>query len=79
MPTVLITGANRGLGLEFVRQYRADGWEVIATARQASSELEAEGVELHSLGMSDLDALASFRLDRPLDHRPPRPARRTRR
>jgi NAD(P)-dependent dehydrogenase (short-subunit alcohol dehydrogenase family) len=67
MPTVLITGANRGLGLEFVRQYRADGWEVIATARQASSELEAEGVELHSLDMIDLDALARFRLDRPLD------------
>jgi len=33
MPRVLITGANRGLGLEFVRQYAADGWEVEATAR----------------------------------------------
>ena len=32
MPTVLITGANRGLGLEFARQYRRDGWDVIATA-----------------------------------------------
>ena len=32
MPTVLITGANRGLGLEFARQYRADGARVIATA-----------------------------------------------
>ena len=29
----LITGANRGIGLEFARQYAADGWEVIATAR----------------------------------------------
>ena len=34
MPTVLITGANRGLGLEFVRQYLRDGWRVIATCRK---------------------------------------------
>jgi NAD(P)-dependent dehydrogenase (short-subunit alcohol dehydrogenase family) len=34
MPTVLITGANRGLGLEFARQYAAAGWRVIATCRQ---------------------------------------------
>ncbi len=33
MPTVLITGANRGLGLEFAKQYAADGWSVIATCR----------------------------------------------
>jgi NAD(P)-dependent dehydrogenase (short-subunit alcohol dehydrogenase family) len=34
MPTVLITGSNRGLGLEFTRQYAAeDGWTVIATCR----------------------------------------------
>ncbi len=33
MSTVLITGANRGLGLEFARQYAADGWEVISTSR----------------------------------------------
>lgn len=33
MPTVLITGANRGIGLEFTRQYAADGWTVYATLR----------------------------------------------
>ena len=33
MPTVLITGANRGIGLEFARQYAADGWQVIAACR----------------------------------------------
>lgn len=33
MPTVLITGANRGLGLEFAKQYAADGWTVIGTCR----------------------------------------------
>jgi NAD(P)-dependent dehydrogenase (short-subunit alcohol dehydrogenase family) len=31
--TVLVTGANRGLGLEFARQYAAAGWTVVATAR----------------------------------------------
>jgi len=33
MSTVLVTGANRGLGLEFVRQYAADGWTVFAACR----------------------------------------------
>ena len=33
MPTVLVTGAARGLGREFVRQYAAAGWQVIACAR----------------------------------------------
>jgi NAD(P)-dependent dehydrogenase (short-subunit alcohol dehydrogenase family) len=40
MSTVLVTGANRGLGLEFARQYAADGWEVIATARQLKKSEE---------------------------------------
>ena len=65
MPKVLITGANRGLGLEFAKQYRSDGWDVIATARQSSAELEALGVRVESLDMRDLDAVAGFgdRLD----------------
>jgi len=33
MPTLLITGANRGIGLEFVKQYAQKGWQVIATCR----------------------------------------------
>jgi NAD(P)-dependent dehydrogenase (short-subunit alcohol dehydrogenase family) len=37
MPSVLITGANRGLGLEFARQYAADGWQVFAACRHPSS------------------------------------------
>ena len=37
MKTVLIVGASRGLGREFVRQYRRDGWNVIATARDDAS------------------------------------------
>jgi NAD(P)-dependent dehydrogenase (short-subunit alcohol dehydrogenase family) len=37
MPSVLITGANRGLGLEFARQYEADNWQVFATCRHPES------------------------------------------
>ncbi|MGR8940475.1 MAG: SDR family oxidoreductase [Gammaproteobacteria bacterium] len=33
MATVLVTGANRGLGLEFCRQYAAEGWDVLACCR----------------------------------------------
>ena len=36
MKTVLVTGANRGLGLEFARQYAADGWNVLAGCRNPS-------------------------------------------
>jgi NAD(P)-dependent dehydrogenase (short-subunit alcohol dehydrogenase family) len=60
MPTVLITGANRGIGLEFARQYAADGWTVIATARQSSSELDALRLRVQPLDMSDLEAVAGF-------------------
>nr|WP_294168047.1 SDR family oxidoreductase [uncultured Sphingomonas sp.] len=67
MPTALITGANRGLGLEFVRQYQADGWEVIATARRSSPELDASGAMVRQLDMSDPEAVANFQTDGPLD------------
>jgi NAD(P)-dependent dehydrogenase (short-subunit alcohol dehydrogenase family) len=60
MPTVLITGANRGIGLELARQYSSDGWDVIATARQSSDELDQLGVRVESLDLSDADAVASF-------------------
>jgi NAD(P)-dependent dehydrogenase (short-subunit alcohol dehydrogenase family) len=69
MPLVLITGANRGIGLEFARQYSRDGWDVIATARRSSAELDALSVRVEPLELTDLDAVASFggRLDGPLD------------
>jgi len=34
MPTLLITGANRGIGLELTKRYAADGWSVIAACRE---------------------------------------------
>ena len=40
MPSALITGANRGLGLEFARQYLADGWQVYAACRDPDSASE---------------------------------------
>ncbi|WP_395022162.1 SDR family oxidoreductase [Dongia sp.] len=42
MPTVLITGANRGIGLELAKQYAGDGWSVIATARDPK---QADGLK----------------------------------
>ena len=65
MPSVLITGANRGIGLEFARQYSDDGWDVVATARQTSPELEALKVRVEQLDMRDLDRVATLgeRLD----------------
>jgi len=69
MPTVVITGANRGLGLELARQYAADGWSVIATSRAASDEISALGVKTAQFDVSDLDAVERFgrAFDRPLD------------
>ena len=40
MPSTLITGANRGLGLEFAGQYMADGWQVYAACRDTASASE---------------------------------------
>ena len=37
MPTVMITGTNRGLGFEFVKQYAAGGWRVFAACRHPTS------------------------------------------
>jgi NAD(P)-dependent dehydrogenase (short-subunit alcohol dehydrogenase family) len=67
MTTVLITGANRGIGLEFVRQYSNDGAKVIACAREPSraDALKAlagqQGqIEIHPLDTSDFKACAAL-------------------
>ena len=64
--TVMVTGANRGLGLEFARQYAADGWRVLATYRNpavAGELLELAGrdnVRAFRLDVSDFDAIAAL-------------------
>ncbi len=50
MATVLVTGAGRGLGLEFVRQYAADGWTVLATAREPAQSTELEALTRAAAG-----------------------------
>jgi len=50
MPTMLITGANRGLGLEFARQYAAEGWQVLATCRAPRAARELQRVAAESGG-----------------------------
>ena len=59
--TVLITGAGRGLGLEFARQYAADGWRVIACCRDPGKapELKKLGgrVEVHALDVGSTESI----------------------
>ena len=76
-PTVLITGANRGIGFEFARQFAARGWQVIGTVRNpaAATELQAladadPGVVIERLDVTDhpaIDALAARYKGRPID------------
>jgi NAD(P)-dependent dehydrogenase (short-subunit alcohol dehydrogenase family) len=62
MPTCLITGANRGIGLEFARQYAADGWHVIATCRRPEGAVAlakvAGRVRIEALEVTDAAAVA---------------------
>jgi NAD(P)-dependent dehydrogenase (short-subunit alcohol dehydrogenase family) len=62
MPRILITGAGRGIGLELARQYAGDGWEVIATVRDAvaAGPLAALGARVELLDMRDFGALTSL-------------------
>ena len=76
-PTVLVTGGNRGLGLEFVRQYAVLGWNVIATARKPEKaevlqELAGEysNISIEALDVNDLeriDELSAQYKDQPID------------
>jgi NAD(P)-dependent dehydrogenase (short-subunit alcohol dehydrogenase family) len=61
MATILITGANRGIGLELVRQLLARGDTVIAACRSASRELDATGAEVfEGLDVTSDDCLAAL-------------------
>jgi NAD(P)-dependent dehydrogenase (short-subunit alcohol dehydrogenase family) len=74
MPTVLVTGANRGLGLEFVRQYLDAGWHVISCTRkpkaEALQELGTEHqtiIELDVTNHAQVDAVAEQLADTTID------------
>ncbi len=69
MPTVMITGANRGIGLAFARGYAAEGWRVLACCRDpgnakdldALKEGSEDRVAIHRLDVTDelnVDSLA---------------------
>lgn len=65
MPTVLITGASRGIGLEYVRQFAAEGWDVIATCRapDSASDLSsiAGNITVHALDVDSDDSVAELK------------------
>jgi NAD(P)-dependent dehydrogenase (short-subunit alcohol dehydrogenase family) len=78
MSTLLITGANRGLGLEFTRQYAAAGWQVLACCRAPEradalltlASSQPDQISVHALDVSDLNAidiLAQQLRDTPID------------
>lgn len=72
MSTILITGANRGIGLALVREFLSRGDDVIATARrpQTADELNETGAEIHALDVTDpasIAALAASLDGRPID------------
>ncbi len=57
MPSVLVTGSNRGLGLEWVRQYAEEGWRVFATCRHP-----AEAYKLRDFAAAH-DNISIYRMD----------------
>lgn len=62
MALALIIGASRGIGHELVRQYLADGWRVIATARKKEdvAKLAEMGAEAHKLDVTNVEAVAGM-------------------
>jgi NAD(P)-dependent dehydrogenase (short-subunit alcohol dehydrogenase family) len=78
MPSTLITGANRGLGLEFARQYAAEGWRVYATCRNPNSasdlrrladasDYKVEIMALDVTGLASIKAVATVLEGQPID------------
>lgn len=66
-PCIVITGANRGMGLEFARQFADRGWRVMATARdpahaKALQQVSRESPELsvHALDVSSAVSIREF-------------------
>jgi NAD(P)-dependent dehydrogenase (short-subunit alcohol dehydrogenase family) len=64
---VLVLGASRGIGLEFVRQYRAAGHRVVATARDAQGLKKLEDLGARALKLDVADPASAGGLSRQLD------------
>lgn len=64
MPTVLITGANRGIGLEFARRYAADGWRVHAACRDPAGAQDLKKIKgdvaVHRLDVTEAREVAAL-------------------
>ena len=60
MPTALVTGPNRGIGLELVRQLAARGVDVIAAGRRTSPALDALPVRFESLDVTSAESIAAL-------------------
>jgi len=65
--SVLITGSNRGIGLELVTQYAADGWDVIATSRSPNDDnaLHAlananSNITIEALDVTNMEQIATL-------------------
>lgn len=78
MPTALITGSNRGIGLEFVRSFAEDGWRVHACCRHPEkadelrrlSDKAGDRMQVHRLDVTDglkVASLARALADEPID------------
>lgn len=64
MSTVLVTGANRGIGLELCRQFAGRGDDVVATCRKASPELRETGAEIREgIEVTDDDSVRGLARD----------------
>jgi NAD(P)-dependent dehydrogenase (short-subunit alcohol dehydrogenase family) len=64
MPSILVTGSNRGLGLEWVRQYAALGWRVYATCRfpEQADTLQQLAQQYDSFSIHTLDVTSTEQL-----------------
>jgi NAD(P)-dependent dehydrogenase (short-subunit alcohol dehydrogenase family) len=61
MPTILITGANRGIGQALCQSYLADGWRVLATSRSKHSHVP-DSAEHYLLDVTQEESIAALRL-----------------
>jgi NAD(P)-dependent dehydrogenase (short-subunit alcohol dehydrogenase family) len=68
VPTILVTGAGRGLGLELARQYAQDGWRVIGTVRDGDLKtIGAQTLKADVTNMAEVKALAKELEGEPID------------